>query len=279
MLTGTSHRLAVAMLLVACFASSSGRTQTPQAGQQAAATTEAQLAAAQQRLERLQTYFKDWAQMARYRDQNAQVNPPRRGEARVVFMGDSITDFWAHPEFGGFFATRPPYIDRGISGQITAQMLLRFRRDVIALGPSVVVILAGTNDLAGNGVPGVVSRMPVGIIEDNLASMADLAKAHGIRVVLASVLPVSDYSMREGATTRMTETRPPAQILALNEWIRQYCAKNGFPYLDYFSAMVDASGFLKKELSEDGLHPNAAGYAVMGLLAEKAIAAALRKKR
>jgi lysophospholipase L1-like esterase len=277
MLTRTSHRMVVTMVLVACVASP-GRAQAPQAGQQGAAATDAQLAATQQRLERLQTYFKDWAQMARYRDRNAQVSPPRGGEARVVFMGDSITDFWARPEFGGFFAARPTYIDRGISGQITAQMLLRFRPDVIALSPRVVVILAGTNDLAGNGVPGVVSRVPVGIIEDNLASMADLATAHGIRVVLASVLPVSNYSMGDGATP-MTETRPPAQILALNEWIKEYCARNGYPYLDYFSPMVDANGFLKKELSDDGLHPNAAGYALMGPLAEKAIAEALRSKK
>jgi len=152
-------------------------------------------------------------------------------------------------------------------------MLIRFRPDVIALGPKVVVILAGTNDIAGNTGP-----MTLESIEDNLASMAELARAHSVRVVLASLLPVSDYEKREGKPIIQTTRRPPEQIRALNEWMKTYAAQNGATYLDYYSAMVDDKGFLRDELSEDGLHPNAKGYEVMAPLAERAIASALKKK-
>lgn len=212
--------------------------------------------------------------MARYRDANSQLAPPPKSEARVIFMGDSITDFWTDPEYGGFFPGKP-YVDRGISGQTTPQMLVRFRPDVIALQPKVVVILAGTNDLSGNTGP-----MPLSVTEDNLATMAEIARVHGIHVVLASLTPVSDYGHgRDGAPTNQTMRRPPDKILELNAWIKQYAASNGHTYLDYFSAMVDEQGFLKKELSVDGLHPNAPGYAVMAPLAERAILTALKKKR
>jgi lysophospholipase L1-like esterase len=178
---------------------------------------------------------------------------------------------WAQPKFGGFFPGKP-YVDRGISGQTTPQMLIRFRPDVIALSPKVVVILAGTNDLAGNTGP-----MTVAETEANLQSMAELAKANGIRVVMASLLPVSDYGHNEeGKPLNMTIGRPPAKILELNAWIQKYAAEHHEIYLDYFSAMVDDRGFLKADLSGDGLHPNAAGYAVMTPLAEAAIAQALR---
>ncbi len=204
-------------------------------------------------------------------DANAKVAARAEGEQRLVFMGDSITDLWVQPRFGGFFPGKP-YIGRGISGQTTPQMLVRFRADVIALRPLVVVILAGTNDLAGNTGPITVEET-----EGNLASMAELARANGIRVVLSSVLPVSNYGHDlEGNPVDMRIKRPPEKILELNVWIRKYAAVNGEVYLDYFSAMVDDRGLLKKDLSEDGLHPNSAGYAVMGPLAEKAIQLALR---
>lgn len=229
------------------------------------ADTKAQLARAENRL-------KDWPALARYHDANAQLTAPSASEARVVFMGDSITDSWDDPKFGGFFPGKP-YVDRGISAQTTPQMLLRFRADVIALQPRVVVILAGTNDLSGNTGPTTLDA-----IEDNLISMTELAKANSIRVVLASLLPVSDYEQRDGKPIVQTVRRPPEKIKALNDWMRSYAAKNKLTYLDYYSAMMDEKGFLKDELSEDGLHPNAKGYAVMAPLAESAISAALKKK-
>ena len=217
--------------------------------------------------------LKDWPDLAHYREANAKLAAPGKDEQRVVFMGDSITDMWVLPQFGGFFPGKP-YIGRGIGGQTTPQMVVRFRPDVIALHPSVVVILAGTNDIAGNTGPITIEET-----EGNLASMAELARANGIRVVLSSVLPVSDYGRDgEGKPIDMRIKRPPEKILELNVWIRKYSAEKGGVYLDYFSATVDEKGMLKKELSEDGLHPNAAGYAVMSPLAEKAIQAALQGK-
>jgi len=215
----------------------------------------------------------DWPNLTRYRDDNAKVAPPAKDEQRVVFMGDSITDSWDDPIFGGFFPGKP-YIDRGISGQTTPQMLIRFRPDVIAHKPKVVVILAGTNDLAGNTGPTTVEA-----IADNLKSMADLATANGIHVVLASVLPVSDYELRDGKPITQTVRRPPEKILALNKWTQEFAKTRGYVYLDYFSAMVDEKGFLKDALSDDGLHPNAQGYAVMMPLAEAAIATSLRRRQ
>jgi lysophospholipase L1-like esterase len=216
--------------------------------------------------------LQDWPNLARHREANATVQLPAKDEKRVVFMGDSITDMWVQPQFGGFFPGKP-YIDRGISGQTTPQMLIRFRPDVIALHPKVVVILAGTNDLAGNTGP-----MTTAQIEDNLTSMDELAHANKIRVVLASVLPVSNYGHdREGKPVDMRIRRQPEKILELNTWIKQYAAGHGDVYLDYFAATVDDQGLLKKDLSEDGLHPNAAGYAIMSPLAEQSIRAALKK--
>ena len=224
------------------------------------------------RLERAETRLNDWPALARYREDNKKVAPPAKNEQRVVFMGDSITDLWDSPSMGGFFPGKP-YVNRGISGQTTPQMLIRFRGDVIELQPKVVVILAGTNDLAGNTGPTTLEA-----IEDNLSSMAELATAHGIRVVFASLLPVSDYEMRDGKPIIQTVRRPPAQILALNNWMKDYATAHHYVYLDYFSAMVDEKGFLKDELSNDGLHPNLQGYVVMAPLAEAAIAASLKHK-
>jgi lysophospholipase L1-like esterase len=184
-------------------------------------------------------------------------------------MGDSITDSWPQPRFGDFF-TGKPYVGRGISGQTTPQMLIRFRPDVIDLKPRAVVILAGTNDIAGNTGPIANEE-----IQGNLASMAELAKAHGIRVVLASILPVSEYHATPNAAPQTT-LRPMNRIRAVNDWIKKYAAAERHVYLDYFSAMVDDKGLLREELSADDLHPNAKGYAIMGPLAEAAVLQALR---
>jgi len=257
--------LASMLLLLACAAFT--QAQSSAQGPQDCAEIKTQAA-------RLDAKLKDWPALARYREANMKLAPPGKHEQRVVFMGDSITDSWDDPRFGGFFPGQP-YIDRGISGQTTPQMLIRFRADVVALRPKVVLILAGTNDIAGNTGPTTLSS-----IEDNFASMAELARVHRIRVVLASLLPISDYEKnREGQPLIRTVQRPPAQIKALNEWLRKYAAANGATYLDYYAAMVDEHGFLQAELSEDGLHPNVKGYAVMAPLAEQAIALALKKKR
>ncbi|HWF47200.1 MAG TPA: SGNH/GDSL hydrolase family protein [Bryobacteraceae bacterium] len=212
---------------------------------------------------RKQQAAEDWPNLGRYRAENAKLAAPAENENRVVFMGDSITDMWGR-SVGKFFPGKP-YVNRGIGGQTTPQMLIRFRYDVIDLKPRAVVILAGTNDLAGNTGP-----EPIEEIEGNLASMAELAQAHDIRVILASVTPVCDL----GKQTQ-TDKRPPEKIVALNQWIREYCARNGDLYLDYYSAMVNDKQLLKPELTGDGLHPNAAGFAIMAPLAEQAIAVAL----
>jgi lysophospholipase L1-like esterase len=225
------------------------------------------------RIDRAENRLNDWPALARYHDDNTKTVPPAKNEQRVVFMGDSITDSWDNPAFGGFFPGKP-YINRGISGQTTPQMLIRFRSDVIALKPKVVVILAGTNDLAGNTGPTTLEA-----IEDNLTAMAELATANGIRVVFASVLPVSDYEIRDSKPIVQTLRRPPDQILALNKWLKEFARANHHVYLDYFTAMADDKGFLKDELSNDGLHPNSQGYVVMAPLAEAAIAASLKHGR
>ncbi len=216
-------------------------------------------------LERAQSTLRDWPNLARYRDDNAKIAAPAAGENRVVFMGDSITDAWGR-KYGQFFPGKP-YVNRGISGQTTPQMLIRFRPDVIALKPKAVVILAGTNDIAGNTGP-----MTLEEIEGNLMSMAELAKANGIQVVFSSVLPVCDYIRPQ------TDRRPPDKIVALNKWLKQYAADHGAVYLDYYSATIDDQNFFKKDLTYDGLHPNDAGYAVMAPLAQKAIDQALGAK-
>jgi lysophospholipase L1-like esterase len=204
----------------------------------------------------------DFGELARYREANSKLPVHARGEKRVVFFGDSITDMWdLQKAFPG-----KPYINRGISGQVTAQMLLRFYPDVIALKPKAVVILAGTNDIGSN-----IGPVPNEIIQNNLTAMADMARANNIKVILSAVMPVCDYHRPQ------TETRPPFRIKALNQWIQDYCSKHDLVYLDYYSAMVDDKGFFKADLTYDGLHPNAAGYQVMGPLAAKAIAQALSK--
>jgi lysophospholipase L1-like esterase len=213
----------------------------------------------QWRLSRLPILMDDFGELARYRDANSALPPPAPGENRIVFFGDSITDIWKLDEY---FPGKP-YINRGISGQTTPQMLIRFRPDVIDLHPKVVVILAGTNDIAGNTGP-----MRLEDIEGNYASFAELACAHDIKVIYSSVLPVHEYTERAGD---MFTQRPPEKILALNRWLKEYCAAHGYVYLDYFSAMVDKNGLLRKDLADDGLHPNRAGYQLMAPIAEAAI--------
>jgi lysophospholipase L1-like esterase len=208
-------------------------------------------------------WMNDFGSLERYREANAKLGVSKQDENRVVFMGDSITDAWRLEEY----FSEKPYINRGIGGQTTPQMLLRFRPDVIDLHPRVVVILAGTNDIAG-----ITGPMRVEDIENNYASMAELAGMHRIRVVLSSVLPINNYT--PSAEFQFVQ-RPAERILQLNRWIKDYCAKNGFVYLDYFGAMADRNGLLRKDLTEDGLHPNSAGYKVMAPLAESAIENAL----
>jgi lysophospholipase L1-like esterase len=183
-------------------------------------------------------------------------------------MGDSITDAWQQPRFS-FFPGKP-YVDRGISGQTTPQMLVRFRRDVIELKPKAVVILAGTNDIANNTGP-----MTDEEIQGNIESMADLAKAHGIKVVLSSIMPTGAYHVAANGVPQST-LRPMARIKSLNEWMKRYAAANGHVYLDYFTPMLDETGMMKADLTADDLHPNAAGYAIMAPLAQAAIDKALR---
>ena len=215
----------------------------------------------------------DYGKRQRFVAANAALPAPRTGERRVVFFGDSITDNWSKPGYGDFFPGKP-YVNRGIGGQTTAQMLLRFRPDVIKLQPAAVVILAGTNDLAGNA-----GTVPMTEILDNLMSMAELAKQNGIKVVLATVLPVSDDKKNpQGEPLVRTGARAPNLIQALNGLMRNYAAAQGHEVLDYYSAMADAKDRLKPELNDDGLHPNAAGYAVMAPLAEAAITRALVRK-
>jgi lysophospholipase L1-like esterase len=229
-----------------------------------------EMATALTNLMRNDARLRDWANLTRYRDANRALAAPATGESRVVFMGDSITDAWPQPRFGSFFATNTAYVGRGISGQTTPQMLVRFRPDVIALKPKVVVILAGTNDIAGN--TGVITNED---IQANLASMAELAKANNIRVVLSSIQPVSAYHTNPNGVPQ-TQTRPMDRIRAVNEWMKKYAAAEGHVYLDYFSAMVDDKGLLREDLSADDLHPNATGYAIMEPLARAAIEQALR---
>ncbi len=208
----------------------------------------------------------DFGELGRYREANALLGPPAPGENRVVFMGDSLTDGWRLEEY----FPRMPYVNRGIGGQTTPQMLIRFRPDVIALRPAVVVILGGTNDIGGNTGP-----MRIEDIANNLASMAELAHVHRIRVILSSVLPVHNYTSE--AAVRLIG-RPPGKIRELNCRLEGYCEKNGYLYLDYFSSMVDEKGLLKKDLAEDGLHPTPAGYKIMAPLAQAAIEKLLAEK-
>jgi lysophospholipase L1-like esterase len=212
--------------------------------------------------------------LARYQEENRLLAAPAANEQRVVFFGDSITDGW---KLNQYFPGKP-YINRGISGQITGEMLGRMQADVIALQPAAMVILAGTNDLA-RGVE-------ISIIKNNLTMIGSLAEQADIRPIFASILPVSDYHKDANPNYERTPTRPPEKIRELNSWLATMCKSRGFAYVDYFSAMVDANGQLRAELADDGLHPNAEGYKIMAPLAQAALGEApkpapekARKKR
>ena len=207
------------------------------------------------------SYAQDWPYLERYRKDNEKIGLPAANEKRVVFMGNSITEGWINSR-PDFFAGKP-YVNRGISGQTTPQMLARFRADVIKLKPTVVVILAGTNDIAGNTGPSTLE-----MIEDNIISMAQLAKSNGIKVVLCSVLPVLDYPWKPGL-------EPADKIISLNILLKSDAEKGGMIYVDCYSSMVNEQKGMKAEYSNDGVHPNVAGYKVMEPLVESAIEIAL----
>jgi len=236
-----------------------GLAATPDAAQ-------AELEKLRMQMFRIQKTLTDWANLTRYRQENADLAAKGLDANRVVFMGDSITDAWGRTYAVGKFFPGKPYVNRGISGQTTPQMLIRFRPDVIALKPKAVLILAGTNDIAGNTGP-----MTLEETEGNLTSMAELAKASGMQVILASVMPTCDYYHKQ------TDRRPNEKIVELNTWMAAYAQQNGFVYLDYYTALLDDQKVFKKELTYDGLHPNDAGYEVMAPLAQKAIDAALAR--
>ncbi|HEV2227529.1 MAG TPA: SGNH/GDSL hydrolase family protein [Steroidobacteraceae bacterium] len=217
----------------------------------------ASMAAADTELERLRS---DWAQLQYYRDQDRRLPPPGAARPRVIFLGDSLTESW---NLSALALDKVEVLNRGIGGQTTPQMLVRFRQDVVDLKPAVVHILAGTNDLAGNTGPTTPEA-----IENNLSSMVEIAAANHVRVVLASVLPALDYPWRPGL-------EPAPRIVALNDWIRAYASRRQLVYADYYSALVDARGGFKPELADDGVHPNGAGYAVMSPIARQSIRQAL----
>lgn len=220
----------------------------------------------QWRKARAPSYLNDFGELSRYRAANATLEPALAGEPRVVFFGDSITDLW---RLEAFFP-RKPYVNRGIGGQTTAQMLVRFRQDVLDLRPRAVVILAGTNDLAGNTGPASNEE-----IQANILSMVDLCRANGVAVVLSSILPVHDYTPQSELAFPL---RPPERIVTLNRWLKATAVAGGHVYLDYFSAMVDGKGLLRRDLADDGLHPNNAGYTIMARLAAPAIARAVSSR-
>ena len=227
----------------------------------AADTLEAQFRASLTRTE-TQLRQPDRDNLRRYADANAKLSPPA-ASPRVLFYGDSITDGWKLNEY---FPDRD-YVNRGISGQITGEMLGRMYADVIANKPAAMIILAGTNDLARN--------VSVETIKNNIMMISDLADTHKIKVILSSILPVSDHHMDKNPRYEMTKIRPPAKIREINAWMAGYAKEKGFTYCNYYDALVDSSGQLKAELAPDGLHPNAEGYKLMAPLAQSAVERAL----
>ena len=256
-----SGALCVAASLGGWFGSDHGLAPVAARAQDSAAT----IAMLEQRLSAYRHLLSDWAGLTRYGSEDSEIKPPAAGESRVVFIGDQITEFWGRGT-SGFFPGRP-YFNRGIGGQTSPQMLVRFRQDVIALKPAVVVIQAGTNDIAGVTGPGTR-----GTLSDHIMSMTDLARANGIRVVLASITPVCD------CTTVQTDLRPPARIADMNGWLKSYAATSGSVYLDYYVALAEGR-LLRKEFTTDGLVPNDRGYGVMAPLAEQAIEIAVTSRQ
>jgi lysophospholipase L1-like esterase len=240
-------------LILLCVLPISAQTPATQANQPDAAASQ------QKEISRMQAKLNDWAELDRYRAANATLPQPAPGEQRVVFFGDSITDGWPIAEsFPG-----KPYVNRGISGQTTPQMLIRFQQDVVHLKPAAVIILAGTNDIASNTGPSTPE-----MIEDNFTSIAAIAKKSGIRLIIASILPAAAYPWKPGI-------QPADEIRTINAWLKDFAQRDGDIYLDYYTALADAEGGMKSGLSKDGVHPTPQGYAVMAPLADKAIAAAL----
>ena len=220
---------------------------------------------AEKQIATMEAKLADWAQLGRYAAENAALAAPAKGEQRVVFYGDSITDAWGHrPDTWDFFPGRP-YLDRGISGQTTPQMVVRFHQDVVNLHPRAVVILAGINDVAGNTGP-----MTPEMTKDNLRAMVEMARANGIKVAMTSILPAGDFPWKRGM-------EPAGKVRLLNTWLQDYCKGEGIVYVDYYVSLADESGAMKAGLSLDGVHPNAAGYAIMAPLAEAGIQKALGK--
>ncbi len=198
--------------------------------------------------------------LQRYAEANLKIGAPQPGAQRVVFLGDSITDLWRLNEY---FPPERDFVNRGISGQITGQMLGRMKADVIDLKPALVLVLAGTNDIA-RGVP-------VKTIQDNLTMIADLAAANKIKPLFASLLPVSDYHKADDPLYERSRRRPPETIRAVNDWLRKFCRDRNLPYVDYYAQLVDASGFLKTDVSDDGLHPNSKGYRLMAPVVQEVL--------
>ena len=213
---------------------------------------------------RMQTRLADWPQLNYYREANAALAPAAADEQRVVFFGASVAEFWG--KRGGAFFPGKPYINRGIGGQTSAQMLVRFRQDVIDLHPAAVVILEGTNDIAGNSGP-----MTPEMSENNWRSMAELAKANGIRVICTSITPSTDFPWHRGV-------HPAAKIRAANAWLKEYCTSHSLGYADFYPLLANAEGGMKAELTVDGVHPNAKGYAAMAPVVQSAIDEALRSR-
>ena len=262
-------KILVRAFLVACisFGTAMGQAQeTPGAAPaNAVAAPVAPAVDTAKEIATMQAKLDDWPQLGRYRAENAALGPVPEGEQRVVFFGDSITDAWGRqPDTGEFFPGKP-YVNRGISGQTTEQMVVRFRQDVIELHPAAVVILAGTNDVAGNTGP-----MTPQMTEENFESMADLARANGIRVIIASILPARDFPWHKGMD-------PAPKIRVLNDWLQGYCVNHSMTYLNYYPAMAAEDGGMKPGISKDGVHPNTKGYAIMAPLAEAAIEKTLAK--
>jgi lysophospholipase L1-like esterase len=254
-------RLFLRNVVAAIVACSCAHAQSPSP----AAVARAEQRRDEWRKARLRVYMDDFGELKRFRAANEKLAPPAAGEKRVVFFGDSITEAWS---LAKYFPGKP-YVNRGIGGQTTSQLLVRFQQDVVSLRPAAVVILAGTNDIAGNTGPITLEG-----IQANFATLAELARVHGIRVVLSSIIPVHNYTPASELTFPL---RPPDKIAALNKWLAGYCAANSCTYLDYAAAMSDERGLLKRELADDGLHPGPAGFAIMAPLAQQAITQALAR--
>ncbi len=261
-------RIAILLAMLSMFPDiAQSQSTNPPAGQQAiqAQHVDEMMTDLSRQMRQMEDQLGDWADLQRYRSENASLGSVPEGQHRVVFYGDSITDFWGR-NTGTFFPGKP-YVNRGISGQTTPQLLVRFQQDVVHLKPDVVVILAGTNDIAGN-----TGQSTLQMIEDNFASMAAIARQNGITMVIASILPASHYFWSPAV-------QPINEIREVNRWLKEFCIQNDLVFLDYYDAMADLQGAMQAEFSSDGVHPSAAGYAVMVPLAEEVIAEALSKRQ